>query len=562
MTDLSPQRQPHNPKAEQAVLGAILKNRDVILEVGQTLKPDDFYVEKHRLIYRSMLALSEASRIIDTVTLCEHLSSHAVIDQAGGPEYVGRLETEVPAAVRYEHYAEIVREKATRRRLISAANESILSARDEAGSIEETADTVAQRFLDLATGAAQEHTRSIKEVVGEVIDEVEELAARSSQNEITGVSSGFFALDKKTAGWQSSDLIILAGRPGMGKTAFALELLRNSVLNPETRKAALFFSLEMSASQLTKRVISSHARLKLQSLRLGSMSTKERDRFHRGIEEVSQLPIFIHDRSPMTVAEIARIARKKHHEEELGLILIDYLQLMQGSALKRNQSREQEISEISRKLKSLAKELDIPVIALSQLNRSVENRENKIPRLSDLRESGAIEQDADIIIFLYREAYYEELEAKKRGADEASIERERKARGQEGDETKIVIAKHRSGETGIVSLRFIPKYVSFANYATDVPPPDDEDIAPDRHRLGEGRTTGGSAGGGTENLKSPPPQPDGTSPPPRRSQQPSTSGGEQTASTGIGGPAGIGDLIDEEFEDFVEVDEDDDDIPY
>lgn len=564
MSEFSSQRQPHNPKAEQAVLGAVLKVRDLMIEVAQKLKPDDFYIERHRLIFRSMLALSEDAKDIDVVTLCEHLSANGVIDQAGGPEYVSRLIDEVPSSVRHEHYGDIVRDKATRRRLIAAANDSILRARDEASGIEETADSVAQSFLDLATGAAKEHTRPMREIVGDVIDQVEKLAKRSAVNGITGVPSGYFALDKITAGWQPSDLVVLAARPGMGKTAFALELLKNATRMKRDSKAMLFFSLEMSSQQLATRVISSHTKVPLSALRLGALSRAQHDKLFRGADEIGSLPIYIHDRSPMTVTEIARISRKVHHEHPLGMIIIDYLQLMQGSDAKKNQNREQEISEISRKLKSLAKDLQVPVIALSQLNRSVEKRPGKKPILSDLRESGAIEQDADIIIFLFRQAYYDALEAKEQGNDDASIERERRARGGAGDETQVIIAKHRSGETGNISILYIPECTAFANYATDTPPPDDDDIAPDAARFG-GINRASDANESSQ-FRSPTPEPDGTRPPPGShptapSGAPNPNAKIERRSTGTSSDP-LGDILDDSMDQFVEMAEDDDDIPY
>lgn len=533
-------RQPWSREAEVAVLGSILKSPELLVEVGNELEVEGFYNERHRIIYRTVLTLEEAGKRIDAVTLIERLSANGELDTAGGAQYIHKLIDDTPSALNHEQYVEIVVEKARRRAMIAISRDAQQRARDEATSLQAVTDEIAQSFLDLAAGSAQKHTRAMADVASDVFDKVQEMAQKTSEHGFTGLPSGFYALDRMTSGWQPSDLIILAARPGMGKTAFALNLLTNAATHHKDPAVVLIFSLEMSAEQLVFRVASSVSAVPLRDLRTGQLDKLSRDKFYSTIQDLSRTKFFIHDRAPLTLPEVARVARQIYHEHGLDIIAIDYLQLMQGSSLRKNSNREQEISEISRGLKALAKELEVPIIALSQLNRAVESRKPPIPKLSDLRESGAIEQDADIIIFLYREKYYRELAAAEQGGDAAAIAKERQA-SSGPDEAEVIIAKHRSGETGKVKLLFIGERTTFANLSADVPLPSEDDFGPEAAK--ESRTAGDPLAP-FQNLKEPEPQPEpGSRPTPPPIQD-----------------SGFDDF-DFDTEGFAELPDDDDDLP-
>lgn len=460
--------------AERALLAVLMKQPDALRELSLTLRAEEFYFEKHRHIYQAIIALDEADEPVDSITLSRHLRDHNLLEGSGGPAYLAGLRSEVPAVTNVTSYLRIVQDCALRRVILETSRKIAHEAASEPGSIRELADSASRRFLDLALSGAQTEVLHIAEPLNEWVATILDVN-RGPKDGLTGVPSGFYALDRMTNGWQSGDLIILAARPGMGKTAFALNLLLNAAQDRRGPRAGVIFTLEMAATQLVSRLMASAARVDAGMLRERKLVGKEaNNRFITTIPRLQELPIFIDETPQITVAEIARKCRKLAHDEDLGLIIVDYLQLMRGSSSSRNANREQQISEISRGLKALARELKVPVIALSQLNRAVEQRPDKRPMLADLRESGAIEQDADIIIFLYRQAYYDNLAGKDGQDDGPPVPMQASP---DGDETEVIIAKHRSGQTGKVMLSFFGLYTLFANRKGDAPPPpSDEDL--------------------------------------------------------------------------------------
>lgn len=428
---------PHSIEAEQAVLASILIDSRSLDRITHIINADDFYIPYNRLIMQKMLELQEEGRAIDLVTLAERLISENLIEKAGGMEYISALVNILPNAANVVHYANIVREKSLQRKLIERSVEISEMAYGYTGDLNELLDEAERKIFAIAESRIRGDIKPIGNIISHTFEIIESLYHR--QGQITGTPTGFMDLDKITNGLQKSDLIIVAGRPAMGKTAFALNIALNACV--KYNKVIAMFSLEMSSGQLVQRLLSAEANIESQKLRNGRLSMDEWQRLASVAGELNEIQFYIDDTPAISVTEVRAKSRRIKRERGLDLVIIDYLQLMSSN---KGESREQQISEISRSLKALAKELDVPVIALSQLNRSVENRQDKRPVPSDLRESGAIEQDADIIIFLYRDEVYNK-DTKKPGVAE------------------IIIAKHRNGPTGTVELAFLKEFTKFAN---------------------------------------------------------------------------------------------------
>ena len=430
---------PHDTEAEQAVLGSMLTDQDAVIDAIEVLKPQDFYREDNKYIYEAILNLYNKAEPIDIITVKSELTSMGKFEVIGGFEYLGALPDKVPLAANAERYIKIVEEKSILRSLIKASNELIDLGYAQVEDIDVIMDQAEKKIFDIMQGKNQKGFSVIKDVLIESFAEIEKLY--NQKEPITGVPTGFADLDYKTAGLHNSDLILVAARPAMGKSAFALNIATHAAVNAKVPVA--IFNLEMSKSQLVNRMLCSEAMVDSNKIRTGKIEEDDWVKLATALGPLSEAPIYIDDTAGITVAEIRAKCRKLKLEKNIGLVVIDYLQLIQGSG-KRNSSREQEISEISRSLKILAKELDIPVIALSQLSRAAEQRQDHRPMLSDLRESGAIEQDADIVMFLYRDDYYNPDTEKKNIAE-------------------IILAKHRAGSTGTVELLWMGNYTKFAN---------------------------------------------------------------------------------------------------
>ncbi len=435
---------PNNEDAERSVLGAVLLDNRVLDELSGRLKPEDFYREGHRHIFRAMMELHQRGEPIDVLTTADFLDADDRLEASGGPAYLTRLSGEVPSAANVTHYASIVRRKASLRQFISTADELVHECYSDVNDFEAFMDEAEQRLFAITQLGQKRDYYSMREVVKSAFTQIEALYHKTEQ--VTGVSSGFIDLDDMTAGWQRSDLIIIAARPAMGKTSFTLNMAAHAAIHRGIPTA--FFSLEMSNEQLAVRMMCSEGRINQSNLRKGNMTEQEWARLIKATGTLSKAPIFLDDTPGLPIMEFRAKCRRLKAEHDIGIVFVDYLQLMTGSQRSRSGSREQEISEISRSLKGVAKELDIPVVALAQLNRGVEQRADKRPMMSDLRESGAIEQDADLISFIYRdEIYNPDTEAK--GLAE------------------IIIGKHRNGSTGKVTLRFFGPYTRFENLAHD-----------------------------------------------------------------------------------------------
>ncbi len=441
MTDAdSPiQTTPANIEAEQAVLGALLIDPDAILKVATFLRAQDFYRESHRWIYEALLALHERREPPDILTVQDELERQGHLEEIGGPAYLTELMNSTPTSLYVDHYARIVERTAILRRLIHAAGQIAELAYQEANDVDEVVDRAEQIIFQISEHRSQRDLRPIGTVMRDVVDRIDFLATH--QGTIMGVPTGFTLLDRMLGGLQKSDLIILAGRPGMGKTSLALSIAQNAAKRHDARVA--IFSLEMSAEQLVQRLLSVESAIDSYRLRLGQIHEEEWPILLEAANTLAHTRIFIDDTPGATVTEIRTKARRLYAEHGLDLILIDYMQLMSGGrAMGRGENRQQEISYISRSLKALARELNVPVVAISQLSRAVESRSDKRPMLSDLRESGSIEQDADVVLFVYREDYYDEETDRQNIAD-------------------IIVAKHRHGSTGTVSLYFRKELTQF-----------------------------------------------------------------------------------------------------
>ena len=398
---------PQNLEAERAVLGAILLDNQVIYSVMEALEPNAFYQEGHRTIFSSMLALNERGQPIDLVTLTNRLRSDGLLERAGGAGYIPSLAGGVPTSAGAAHYANIVKEKAILRDLITTSSEIVEECFDSPGDVDEIIDEAERRIFKISDRRIGAAFYSIREIVKSSFSTIEGLYARKEH--VTGVPTGFKDIDDLTSGLQSSDLIIVAGRPSMGKTAFALNIAHNAACKSKLNVA--IFSLEMAREQLVTRMLCSEARIDAHRLRSGYLGDTDWPKLTTAAGLLSEASIFIDDTPALSAMEMRAKSRRMKADKGLDLVIVDYMQLMRGRG--RIDSREQEISEISRSLKSLAKELALPVVALSQLNRAVENRQDKRPMLADLRESGAIEQDADVIFFIYRDEFYNKGSADK-----------------------------------------------------------------------------------------------------------------------------------------------------
>lgn len=430
---------PQDVEAEQAVLGSTLTDQDAVIAAIETLRPEDFYREDNKIIFEAIMNIYNRAEPIDIITLKAELSSMGKLDSVGGLEYIVQLPDKVPTTANVERYIKIVEEKAMLRKLVKTANEIISLGYDETENVEDIMDTAEKKIFDVMQRKNQKGYTAIKDILVESFTQLEELY--NQKQHVTGVPTGFIELDNRTAGLHGSELILIAARPAMGKTAFALNIGTYAATRANVPVA--IFSLEMSKEQLGNRILCSEALVDSNKVRTGKLEDEEWAKLAETSGELSNAEIYVDDTPGISVMEIRAKCRKLKLEKNIGLVIIDYLQLIQGSG-KRGASREQEISEISRSLKILAKEINVPVIALSQLSRAVEGRPDHRPMLSDLRESGAIEQDADIVMFLYRDDYYNEDSEKKNIAE-------------------VIIAKQRSGSTGTVELAWLGNYTKFAN---------------------------------------------------------------------------------------------------
>src|SRR5919205_106843 len=429
---------PQAKELEEAVLGAIMLEKSAFDNVVEILKPECFYVDAHQRIFKTFQSLAQKSLPIDILTVVEELKMREELDMVGGPYGVTKLTNMVVSTANIEAHARIILQKFIQRELIRISGEIIGDAYEDSTDVFDLLDESETKMFNITNNYLKKNFDDIGTVLVKTIQRIDDL--RNKQDEISGVPTGFPSLDKVTYGWQATDLIILAARPAVGKTAFALNLVRSAALHPTKPTPVAFFSLEMSAGQLVQRILAAESEIWLEKIARGRMEEYEMEQLYkRGIKRLEQAPIYIDDTAALNIFEFRAKARRLVHKHKVGIIIIDYLQLMSGSSDKGG-NREQEISTISRNLKALAKELNVPILALSQLSRAVETRkESKMPQSSDLRESGAIEQDADMVMFIYRPEYYENF----------TNEQGESTRG----ETHIKIAKHRNGSLDIVKLR-------------------------------------------------------------------------------------------------------------
>ena len=431
---------PQAKELEEAVLGAIMLEKSAFDTVIEILKPECFYVDAHQRIFKAMQGLAIKSLPIDLLTVVEELKFREELEVVGGPYYVTKLTNAVVSSANIDAHSRIVLQKFIQRELIRISGEIIGDAYEDSIDVFDMLDEAEGKLFEITNSHLRKNFDSIDTVLVKTIQRIEDM--RNRQEDITGVPTGFPSLDKLTYGWQNTDLIVLAARPSVGKTAFALNLARSAALHASKPTAVGFFSLEMSSSQLVQRILSAESEIWLEKIARGKLEEHEmKQLYKRGIERLSKAPIFIDDTAALNIFELRAKCRRLKNKHNVGLIIIDYLQLMSGAGENRNGNREQEISKISRDLKGLAKELQVPIIALSQLSREVEKRKegNKIPQLSDLRESGAIEQDADMVMFLYRPEYYD-ITANEFGESNKG-------------ETYVKIAKHRNGSLDTIKLR-------------------------------------------------------------------------------------------------------------
>lgn len=439
---------------EEAVLGAIMLEKSAFDTVVEILKPECFYVDAHQRIYKAMQGLAQKSMPIDMLTVVEELRLKEELELIGGPYYVTKLTNAVVSSANIETHARIILQKFIQRDLIRISGEIISDAYEDSTDVFDLLDEAESKLFDITNNHLRKNFDSIDTVLVKTIQRIEDM--RNRQEDITGVPSGFASLDRITYGWQPTDLVILAARPSVGKTAFALNLARNAALSAVKPTPIAFFSLEMSSSQLVQRILSAESEIWLEKIARGKMEEHEMQQLYRnGVKRLQDARIFIDDTPALNIFELRAKCRRLKNKHNVGLVIIDYLQLMSGTGDKRNANREQEISTISRNLKGLAKELGIPIIALSQLSREVEKRKegDKMPQLSDLRESGAIEQDADMVMFLYRPEYYN-ITANEMGESNKG-------------ETHVRIAKHRNGSLETIKLRALLHIQKFVEMESD-----------------------------------------------------------------------------------------------
>lgn len=434
---------PHDIEAERSLLGSMLISKDACVEIMSLATVDDFYLDSHRILFEAMLSVSHQNNPVDVTTLTSYLIDKKLLDKIGGVEYLLQLSESVPTTAHSQYYLKILNEKSLLRKLIKQSTQIIENAYGDVDNINDFIGEAEKSFLNVTRDRNAGEFKTVKTVIQNVTDRL--VMLQKADGRISGVKTGYYDLDKLTSGFQKGDLIILAARPSVGKTAFALNIAYN--VSYKSEDAVAVFSLEMPAEQLIQRIICAAGSLNAESLRSGSILKENNARYYAAAEKVGKCNLYIDDTPGIRVGEIAAKCRRLKREHGLKMIVIDYLQLISGSANSR-ESRQQEVSDISRQLKMIARELEVPVLALSQLSRSVEKRDNKRPVLSDLRESGAIEQDADIVSFIHREDYQDpKKEAETQGA------------------TDIIIAKHRNGALADIRLVFLKQYSRFANPA-------------------------------------------------------------------------------------------------
>ena len=426
------QQPPQNPEAEASLLGAMLIDSDAIVKVADKIQASDFFEKRHERIYEAMNQLYERHEAIDVLTLADTLKNNSQLDLIGGASYLTELTNFVPTAAHVEQYADIVAQKAMRRRLIAASQDMVGLGYDETKQLNELIEEAETRLFEVSKLHIKQNVISLETILAESFDRLDDL--HKDKKKIRGIPTGYKDLDNTLAGFQRSDLVILAARPSMGKTALALNFAHNIAV--QSNEPVLIFSLEMSKEQLVDRLLSMESGVDAWALRTGNLTDADFEKIGQAMGTLSEAQIYIDDTPGITVSDLRTKARREAHQRKLGLIIVDYLQLMSGNSRYGSEgNRVQEISEISRGLKGIARELNVPVLALSQLSRSVESRSPQIPQLADLRESGSIEQDADVVAFIYREEYYNPDTDRKKIAD-------------------ILIKKHRNGPTGGIELYF------------------------------------------------------------------------------------------------------------
>jgi len=430
---------PHNLESEQCVIGSIIMEEETMVPVAEILDIEDFYIDAHKVIYESMLELNNERKPIDMVTVSNRLKEKGYLDQVGGVTYLTSITNMIPTTSNVKVYAEIVKKNSTLRKLIKASNDIISMGYEASHSLDDILNVAEKKIFDISQDRMSEDFKPISEVLTSVTAMIEDVYSKGS--DLTGLDTGFIDLNKKLGGFHKSDLILIAARPGMGKTAFALNLVANAAIRSKANVAV--FSLEMSKEQLVQRLLSSQSNVALDSISKGKIADDEWKKLTDAMTILSSSGIFIDDTPGIKVSEIRSKCRKLKMEKGLDMIMIDYLQLMEADG--RADNRQQEVSKISRSLKILAKEMNCPVVALSQLSRNTESGKDHTPKLSDLRDSGAIEQDADIVMFIYRDEYYTKMETKKK------------------DLAEIIIAKNRHGEISNIELVWIGKIQKFSN---------------------------------------------------------------------------------------------------
>lgn len=445
---------PQNIEAEQAVLGAVFLSPDALADAMEFVEAKDFYRRAHQLLFQAMIDLNDDGEAIDVLTVNNRLEMNNQLDDVGGVAYIAELASSVPTAANVGYYAKLVAEKAVLRRVIAAATNIITQAKEQDEPVADLLESAERQIMEVAENRTQSGFKEISKVLTDSLDEIDKLSQQDE--DITGLATGYKDFDHMTAGLQPDNLIILAARPAVGKTAFALNIAQN--IGTSTDKTIALFSLEMSAESLVNRMLCAEGSISANHLRTGQLDEQEWANLIVAVGALSKTSIYIDDTPGIKMSEIRAKSRRLAKEKgDLGLIVIDYLQLIEGS---NKESRQQEVSEISRQLKKLSKELSVPIIALSQLSRGVEQRQDKRPVLSDIRESGSIEQDADIVAFLYRDDYYERADG-----DDDDTDNDGQPENQDVGEVELIIEKNRAGARGTVKLLFIKSYNKFANIA-------------------------------------------------------------------------------------------------
>lgn len=448
--ELSGARQmPHNLEAEAGVLGSLMLNPKRIDSVLGRLDPEDFYSPANAAIYRTLLAMNDRLMAIDPVTLREELSKSGELELVGGPAGLMTISGSVPNSANIEHYAEIVREKAVLRRLVDAGNRILVESYDSSRPADEVLDWAEGQILEIGDNQVSGDTRPLHEVLKDTMENIQKLAERSGESYVTGYETGYFQLDHYTGGLHGGELVIIAARPSMGKTTFALNMMRKMAV--DYKHCVAIFSLEMSAENIARNLLVAQSRVRAQGMRNGHLTVEELEKLTLGLGTLREAKIFVDDTPGLSIGALRGACRRLKRTHDIKAVFIDYLQLMTGQTRSRDANRQEEISSISRGLKALARELDVPVLALSQLNRSVTERKDHRPMISDLRESGAIEQDADMVLLLHRPDYYEGGAVGEEGA------------GESAGKTEVIIAKQRNGPTGTVETVFIKEQLRFEN---------------------------------------------------------------------------------------------------